>query len=111
MQNQFADFTNKAIAINTGLISKSVTQNVEAGQAYAKRVSEQAEDSLNIKNFDDFVANQKDWSSLVVEQSQETFQAMVDLGNEAYDAYALLWKKALTPAATTAPRVVKAKAA
>ena len=111
MQNQFADFTNEAIAINTGLISKSVTQNVEAGQAYAKRVSKQASDSLNIKNFDDLVASQKDWNSLVVEQSQEAFQSMVDLGNEAFDAYALLLKKAFAPVTATAPKVVKAKAA
>ncbi len=112
MQNKLVNLANEAVAINAGLYTKSVTQSVAAGQKFVQQVSEHTIDALNVKNFDGIVSNQKGWAALAAEQSQEATQAMVDLGNEAYDAYALLWKKAFAPVVElTETKVVKAKAA
>ncbi len=112
MQNKLVNFANEAVAINVDIFNKTITKNVDAGQKLTQKVSEHASDSLSVKSFDDFVANQKGWNALMIEQSQETVQSMVDLSNEAYDAYVLLWKKAFAPVvAMNEPKVVKAKAA
>lgn len=112
MQNKLVNLANEAIAINTGLYTKSVANSVEAGQKFVQQVSEHTIDTLNVKDFDGLVSNQKGWAALAAEQTQEVAQSMINLGNEAYDAYALLWKKAFAPVVElTEAKVVKAKAA
>ncbi len=112
MQNKIVNLVNEAVNINTGLLTKSVSQSVEAGQTFVQQVSDQAAEALNIKSFDDYVASQKNWNAFVVEQTQKSTQSAFELGNEAFDAYIGLWKKAFAPVAQVIePKVVKAKAA
>ena len=111
MQNNFVELVNEAIKINAGLLTKATNYGVEASQNLVQQVSDQSVDLLNVKNFDDYVANQENWNAFAINQTQKATQTFVDLGNEATKSYLSLWQKASNPAngASTA-KVVKGKA-
>ena len=112
MQNKIVDLTSEAISINTSIFAKSVKHSVDSSQQFVQHVSDQAVSCLNIKNYDDFVANLQKNNAFAIDQTQKSVKTATDLGNEAYGAYLALWQKVSAPIAETGSvKPAKAKAA
>ncbi len=110
MQNKIVDLASEAININAGIFAKTVNHSVESSQQFVQHVSDQAASWLNIKNYDDFVANQQKCNAFAIDQTQKAVQTATDLGNEAYGAYLAWWQKASAPVAEAgSAKPVKAK--
>lgn len=111
MQNDFVNLVNEAIKINSGLLAKATSYGVEASQKLVQQVSDQSADWLKVKNVDDYVANQENWNSFAIDQTQKATRTFIDLGNEAASSYLSLWQKASYPGnGASTPKVVKSKA-
>ncbi len=93
MQNNFAELTSEAVAVNANLVNKVVNYGIDSSKNLSKEISDQTGKALDAKSVNDFVAVQIEWVEKFVEQSKKSSQTLFEISSEASAAYGSIWQK------------------